>query len=124
MKTVLIAEDKPEVRELVKVTLRMNDFALLEAASGEQAVELCRRHHPDLVLMDIMMPGDIDGLEATRIIKTSPETRDCKVVILTARGRETDVAEGQRAGADAYFVKPFSPLELIQHVEQLLQQGE
>lgn len=120
MKTILITEDKLEVRELIKVTLRMGDFTLLEAASGEQAVEMCRTHKPDLVLMDIMMPGAIDGLEATRIIKNDPATNESKVVILTARGQLEDVAAGEQVGADAYFIKPFSPLELIQQVERLL----
>ncbi|GFM32197.1 response regulator [Desulfovibrio subterraneus] len=122
MKTILITEDKLEVRELIKVTLRIGDYSLLEASSGEEAVELARRHTPDLILMDIMMPGTIDGLEATRIIKSDPATRHCKVIILTAKGQQHDVDTGNKAGADAYFIKPFSPLELIQQVEHQLQQ--
>lgn len=122
MKTILITEDKLEVRELIKVTLRIGDYSLLEASSGEEAVELARRHTPDLILMDIMMPGAIDGLEATRIIKSDPHTRHCKIIILTAKGQQHDVDTGNKAGADAYFIKPFSPLELIQQVERQLQQ--
>ncbi len=124
MKTILITEDKLEVRELIKVTLRSEEYTLLEAESGEQAVTMCREHKPDLVLMDLMMPGTIDGLEATRRIKKDPELQQTLVVILTARGQLEDVAAGEKAGADAYFIKPFSPLELIQQVERLLQHEE
>ncbi|UZP65961.1 response regulator [Desulfovibrio mangrovi] len=122
MKTILITEDKLEVRELIKVTLRIGDYKLLEASNGMQAVEMAREHTPDLILMDIMMPGTIDGLEATRLIKSDPQTRRCKIIMLTAKGQQQDVIAGKEAGADAYFIKPFSPLELIQQVELQLQQ--
>lgn len=122
MKTILITEDKLEVRELIKVTLRIGDYNLLEASNGMQAVEMAREHTPDLILMDIMMPGTIDGLEATRLIKSDPQTRHCRIIMLTAKGQQQDVMAGKEAGADAYFIKPFSPLELIQQVEHQLQQ--
>ncbi|MCF6290931.1 MAG: response regulator [Desulfobacterales bacterium] len=120
MKKILIVDDQLEVRELVEVTLRVGDYRILQAVSGEEAVGIARSERPELIIMDIMMPGGIDGLQATRILKNDPETKDCKIVMLTARGQETDKARGQEAGADDYFVKPFSPLELIRKVEEIL----
>ena len=70
--------------------------------------------------MDIMMPGTIDGLDATRIIKKDPELKDCKIILLTAKGQQIDKEKGFEAGADEYFIKPFSPLELIDKVEKVL----
>jgi DNA-binding response OmpR family regulator len=121
MKKILIVEDKLEVRELVSVTLRIGEYEILQAENGSMGVDLARRHKPDLILMDVMMPGDIDGLEATRLIKEDRETSAAKVVILTAKGQEMDRQEGARAGADGYFTKPFSPLELIKKVEEFLE---
>ena len=120
MKTILITEDKVEVRELVKVTLNIGEYKILEADNGEDAVAIARQEHPDLILMDVMMPGNIDGLEATRRIKRDPETQSCRIVMLTARGQQHDKEAGFSAGADGYFTKPFSPLELIQQVEAYL----
>ncbi|GAI82366.1 unnamed protein product, partial [marine sediment metagenome] len=74
----------------------------------------------DLIIMDIMMPGGMDGLEATRILKNGPETKECQIVMLTAKGQSIDSEKGFEAGADVYFVKPFSPLELIKKVEEVL----
>lgn len=120
MKKILITEDKPEVRELVKVTLRVGDYEIIEAENGKTAIELAKEHKPDLILMDVMMPGEIDGLEATRTIKSDPTTQQCRVIMLTAKGQQHDKDAGKEAGADGYFTKPFSPLELIQHVEAFL----
>jgi two-component system phosphate regulon response regulator PhoB len=120
MKKILIVDDRLEVRELVEVTLRVKDYRILQASSGEVALEMVRAEKPDLVLMDIMMPGGIDGLETTRIIKNDPETKDCTVIMLTAKGQQADREKGLEAGADDYFVKPFSPLDLIRKVEELL----
>ena len=74
---------------------------------------------PDLIIMDSMMPGDIDGLEATRRIKDNPETEDCKIFMLTAKGQEADKEKGYEAGTYDYFIEPFSPLEFIRKVEQV-----
>lgn len=120
MKKILIVDDQAEVRELVAVTLRVGDYQVLQAQNGEAAVEKAKRETPDLIIMDVMMPGGIDGLEATRKIKNDPETKDCQVVILSAKGQETDIQKGFEAGADSYFIKPFSPLELIRKVEEVL----
>ena len=121
MKKVLIVDDRLEVRELVEVTLRVKDYQILEASNAEEAIEMVKAEKPDLTLMDIMMPGRMDGLEATRILKSDPETKDCPIVMLTAKGQKIDIEKGLEAGAVDYFVKPFSPLELIKKVEEVLE---
>jgi CheY-like chemotaxis protein len=120
MKKILIVDDQAEVRELVNVTLRVGDYRILQAENGERALEVARSEKPDLIIMDVMMPGSIDGYEATRILKADEGTRQCQVVMLTAKGQKTDKEEGYRCGADDYFAKPFSPLELIRKVENTL----
>jgi len=124
MKKILIVDDQAELRRLVEMTLRVGEYQVLQAESGEEAIEIVRRERPDLVLMDIMMPGGIDGLEATHILKNDPETSDCAIVMLTSKGQELDREKGSEAGADDYFVKPFSPLELIKKVEEALTRKE
>ena len=121
MKKILIVDDQLEVRELVEVTMRVGDYQILQAKSGEEAIEIVKAEKPDLIIMDVMMHGGIDGLEATRMLKHDPETKDCKIIMLTAKGQEIDREKGIEAGADDYFVKPFSPLELIRKVEDILE---
>ncbi len=120
MKKILIVDDQMEVRRLVEITLRVEDYQILQAESGEKAIEIVKTEKPDLIIMDIMMPGGIDGLEATRILKNDPETKDSTIIMLTAKGQEADRKKGFEAGADDYFIKPFSPLELIKKVEEVL----
>ncbi len=120
MKKILIVDDQMEVRELVEVTLRVEDYQIFKAKSGEEAVEIATAEQPDLIIMDVMMPGGMDGFETTRKIKSHPDTRHCQVIMLTAKGQEADREEGVAAGADDYFIKPFSPLELIKKIDQVL----
>ncbi|MZH02017.1 MAG: response regulator [Nitrospinae bacterium] len=121
MKTILIVDDHERIRELVAATLGdIGDYQILEAKNAEEGVTLARESHPNLVLMDVTMPGAYDGLEAARIIKSDPDTSDIYVVMLTAKGQMSDVERGDEAGVDGYFVKPFSPIELINKVESLL----
>lgn len=121
MKKILIVDDQFEVRELVEVTLRVKDYRIFKAKSGEEAIKIVRDEKPDLIIMDVMMPGGMDGLEATRLLKNDPETRESTIIMLTAKGQQTDREKGFEAGADDYFVKPFSPLELIKKVEEVLE---
>ncbi len=121
MKKILIVDDQIEVRELVEVTMRAGDYQILQAKSGEEAIEIVKDEMPDLIIMDVMMPGGMDGLEATRILKNDPETKSCKIIMLTAKGQQTDREKGMEAGADDFFTKPFSPLELIKKVEEYLE---
>jgi two-component system, OmpR family, phosphate regulon response regulator PhoB len=120
MKKILIVDDREEIRELVEITLKSKDYQIFKAKSGEEALDIARAEIPDLILMDIMMPGGMDGLEATRAVRSFPETRNCPVIILTGRGEDCDRTEGLEAGATDYFAKPFSPLKLIKKVEELL----
>jgi len=119
MKKILIVDDQLEVRELVAVTLRSDAYQVLQAENGKKAIETARKEKPDLIIMDVMMP-EMDGIEATRTIKSEDGTKDCKVVMLTAKGQKKDKEAGLDAGAEDYFIKPFSPLDLIRKVEELL----
>jgi len=120
MKKILIVDDQVEVRELVEVTLRVENYQIFQAESGEEAIEIARAEKPELIIMDIMMPGGMDGLEATRILKNDSETKECTIVMLTAKGQQADRKDGIEAGASDYFAKPFSPLDLIKKVEEIL----
>ncbi len=115
---LLIADDEPAVRALVHATLEGDDYEILEAGDGEEALEVSRAEHPTLVLLDIMMPR-LDGLEVCRRLKAGPETSDIVIVMLTAQAQERDRDHGLAAGADDYFTKPFSPLALLNMVENL-----
>jgi two-component system phosphate regulon response regulator PhoB len=119
-RTVLLADDDQALRRLISTTLGTEDFDLLQARDGEEALELARSHHPALVLLDVNMPK-LDGFEVCRELKTAPETAAIKVVMLTARGADVDRARGREAGADDYFIKPFSPNQLLNKVYALLE---
>lgn len=121
MKKILIVDDQVEVRELVQVTLEIGDYQILTAENGQQAMEIAQAEHPDIILMDIMMPGSrVDGLEACRRLKANPDTAHITIVMLSAKGQESDLSAGKAAGADDYFTKPFSPIALIEKVEQVI----
>jgi DNA-binding response OmpR family regulator len=121
MKKILIVDDQPAVRELVSVTLEIGPYHILTAENGDQALELARAELPELMLLDIQMPGgSLDGLDVCRILKSDERTKDITIIILTAKGQDWDRQAGQDAGADDYFVKPFSPLELMNKVEHIL----
>jgi CheY-like chemotaxis protein len=124
MKKILIVDDQLEVRELVQVTLEIGDYQILAAENGQQALEVAQAERPDIVLLDIMMPGsDVDGLEVCRRLKSDPDTAYMTVVMLSAKGQESDIEAGREAGADDYFTKPFSPIALIEKVEEVMSQG-
>ena len=120
MDRILIVEDQPDIRKLIRMTLEFGDFELHEAADGESGLNLARAVRPHVMLLDVMMPGLLDGYQVCRHIKQDPQLRGIQVIMLTARGQATDVAAGEDAGADAYLVKPFSPLELIDRVEAMV----
>ena len=121
MKKILIVDDQAEVRELVQVTLEIGDYQILSAENGQQALAIAQQEHPDIILLDIMMPGSqIDGLEVCRRLKADPMTADIAIVMLSAKGQENDIEAGKAAGADDYFTKPFSPIALIEKVEAVV----
>ncbi|MDR2692856.1 MAG: response regulator [Chitinispirillales bacterium] len=116
-KKLLIVDDKREIRQLVRATLE-DGWEVAEAETGDAAVEAAARHKPDLVVMDMMMPGTIDGMEATRRIKSAPETADCKVIMLS--GSDIELREAAlEAGVVEFIQKPFSPLDLMDKIGTL-----
>lgn len=120
MKRVLIVEDQTDIRKLIRMTLEFEDYEIHEASDGSFGLRLAGAVRPDLVLLDVMMPGDMDGLQVCRAIKTDPALKGIKVVLLSARGQARDLEAGKQAGADEYLVKPFSPLQLIDTIERLM----
>ena len=120
MKKILIVDDDSAVRRLVEATLSFEGYQIIQAESGKEATTVAKAEKPDLIIMDVMMPGEIDGLEATRILKNDPETKEIAIIMLTAKSQDEDIKLGVEAGANDYFVKPFSPLELIKKVEEIL----
>ncbi|MGO9571180.1 MAG: response regulator [Desulfomonilaceae bacterium] len=120
MKKILVVDDLEEVRQLLTTTLVRARYQILTAGDGSMAVAMVKEQKPDLIIMDVVMPGTMNGLEATRILKRDPETRACPIIILTGKDLTKDFRTGLDPGADSYFAKPFSPLKLIQKVEELL----
>ena len=120
MKSILVVDDRSEVRELLERTLARADYKIVGAGSGQEALAIARDETPDLIIMDIGMPGAVDGIEATRILKSYPITRSARVIVPTGRGDARGPEEAVKAGADAFFSKPFSPLELLRKIEVLL----
>lgn len=117
---ILIVEDQPDICKLIRMTLEFGDFEIHEAHDGESGLNMARAIKPAIVLLDVMMPGLLDGYQVCSRIKQDPALRSIQVVMLTARGQVSDLAAGEAAGADAYLVKPFSPLELIERVEAMV----
>lgn len=109
---ILIIEDEPDIRELVRYNLERDGYQVISAATGESGLESARRDQPQLVLLDLMLPN-IDGLEVCRILKNDQLTRHMPIVILTAKGEEADIVAGLEIGADDYIAKPFSPRVLL-----------
>ena len=120
MKRVLIVEDQSDIRKLIRMTLEFEDYEIHEAADGAFGLNMVQAVRPDLVLLDVMMPGELDGLQVCQRIKTDPTLQHVKVVLLTARGQACDRDAGNAARADEYLVKPFSPLQLIETIERLM----
>jgi two-component system phosphate regulon response regulator PhoB len=120
MKSILIIEDQADIRRLIRWTLEDGGYDIHEASHGSGGLTLARAVRPDLVLLDVMMPGDIDGLQLCRMIKTDPQLKHAVVVLLTARGQVSDREAGKIAGADIYLVKPFKPQLLEEIVHRLL----
>ncbi|PZP33889.1 MAG: two-component system response regulator [Roseateles depolymerans] len=119
MKRVLIVEDQADIRKLIHMTLEFEAYEIHEAADGAQGLRLAQALRPDLMLLDVMMPGELDGLQVCQRVKSDPELAHIKIVLLTARGQARDREAGAKAGADDYLVKPFSPLQLIDTIERL-----
>ncbi|MDD0838117.1 response regulator [Curvibacter sp. HBC61] len=119
MKKILIVDDHADIRKLLRMTMEFVAYEIFEAADGKTGLAMAEELQPDLVLLDVMMPGGVDGLEVCRRIKAAPELSHAKVILLTARGQSEDRAAGFAAGADEYLVKPFSLLQLIETIHKL-----
>jgi len=119
MTTIVVADDDPDVRDLVQFKLEQSGMEVVSVADGGAALEACKQHGPDLVLLDVMMPG-MSGLDVCRTLRQATETSMVSVILLTARAQESDIAQGFEAGADDYVVKPFSPRELSSRVHAVL----
>ncbi|MBN1289741.1 MAG: response regulator [Actinobacteria bacterium] len=105
--------------KLINVNLKLNNYSVLEATSGEQALEIVNSEALDLVVLDIMMPG-VDGWEVLRQIRSKPETEEMPVILVTAKTQDSDVIKGWELGADEYVIKPFNPLLLVEVVRMVL----
>jgi two-component system alkaline phosphatase synthesis response regulator PhoP len=119
---VLIVEDEADIRELVRYNLEREGFVVEEAGDGPQALDKIRRRAPDLVVLDLMLPG-MPGLEICRQIRQNRETAQLPILILTAKGTEVDKVLGLEMGADDYVVKPFSPREVVARIKALLRRA-
>lgn len=122
MARILVVEDEPDILEMLSYNLRQAGFEVGAATEGEQALRAAEEHPPDLVLLDLMLPG-MDGLELCRLLKQRESLRRVPVVMLTAKAEEVDRIVGLELGADDYVTKPFSPRELILRIKAVLRRA-
>ena len=123
MKTILIADDEEDLRALLLMTLEDPAYRLIEASDGESALNLIKTAPPDAVILDWMMPKK-NGIDVARAMQDHPRLKHIPIIMLTAKDQPCDQERGQEVGVYAYFVKPFSPLRLLDTVQQLLVQAE
>lgn len=116
MKRILAVDDEPHILKLISFSLRSHGFEVLEASDGLSAVSVAQAEHPDLILLDVMMPA-LDGYEACRRIKANPETAAIPIFMLTAKTQTAEHQTGYDAGAKDYITKPFTPKDLVATVE-------
>jgi DNA-binding response OmpR family regulator len=119
-KEILIVDDEPSIVVPVQFLMQQQGYDVLVAEDGHDALDMIYKYQPDLVLLDIMLPG-IDGYEVCEIVRLNPKLRDVKIIFLTAKGREVEIAKGLALGADAYITKPFSNAELVAKVKSVLE---
>lgn len=122
-KKILIVDDEPDILELISYNLKKEGFHLSMALDGEDALTKVRTDHFDLIILDLMLPG-IHGIELCRILRNNPKTAHIPIIMLTARGEESDKVHGLETGADDYMTKPFSPKELIARVKAILRRSK
>lgn len=119
MTKILIAEDEPDIRDLVAFTLRFAGYEVVTGTNGEDAVQVAKKEYPDLILLDVRMPR-MTGYEACKLIKADPKLKDVPVVFLSAKGQESEIRDGMEAGAEEYLLKPFAPDQLTERVRSIL----
>jgi DNA-binding response OmpR family regulator len=119
MAKIVIAEDEPDIRELIAFTLRFAGHEVIAGANGEEGHDLVKKEHPDLAMFDVRMPK-MTGYEACRKIKADPEIAHIPVIFLSAKGQENEIGQGMDAGADDYLLKPFAPDQLADRIKAIL----
>lgn len=117
-KTVLVCDDDPVILRLLQVNLELEGYRVLTANNGEEAVEVARSDHPDLVILDIMMPR-LNGYEAAEKLRAAPETATLPIVFLSAKAQTSDAERARSYGVEEYLTKPFDPSHLLEVVERL-----
>ncbi|MCB2019801.1 MAG: response regulator [Rhizobacter sp.] len=122
MHKILIADDEPNILISLEYLMKREGYEVVLARDGDEALAAIRRERPALVLLDVMMPGK-SGFELCDVVRADETLAATKIVLLTAKGRDTDIAKGMALGATAYITKPFSTKELAQRVRELLQDG-
>jgi CheY-like chemotaxis protein len=120
MAKILVAEDEPDIRELIAFTLRFAGHDVVTVGNGVEALESVPKEQPDLILLDVRMPR-MTGYEVCLRMKADPAVKDIPVIFLSAKGQEAEIQAGMEAGASEYLLKPFAPHELTQHVSRLLE---
>lgn len=116
---ILVADDEPNIVISLEYLLKREGYTVVIARDGEEALQTIRREQPDLVLLDVMMPKKT-GFEVCQEVRADDALQNTKILMLTAKGRDTDVAKGTALGADAYMTKPFATRDLVQKVAQML----
>jgi len=119
-KKILIVDDEPGIIVALQFLMEQNGYATMVAFSGEEAMEAVAKHHPDLILLDIMLPV-VDGFEVCQRIRENPGWNDIRIVLVTALGSDVNVTKGLDLGADAYVTKPFANADLVAKVKELLE---
>jgi len=119
MATILVVDDEPDIREVIRFALENADFQVFEAGHADEARRLLGQESPDLILLDWMLPGR-SGLELAQQLKQTPKTRNIPIIMVSARGEEEDRVKGLDTGADDYIAKPFSPREMVARVNAVL----
>jgi DNA-binding response OmpR family regulator len=121
MTKILIAEDEPDIRELITFTLRYANYDVVAVSDGEEALTMARQEIPDLILMDVRMPR-MTGYETCAAIKAEPGLKDIPIIFLSAKGRDSEIQAGLQAGAVEYLLKPFAPDQLTARIRAVLAQ--
>jgi len=119
-KKVLIVDDEPSIVVSLQFLMNQCGFEVITATSGEEALETIMKFNPNLILLDVMLPG-IDGYEVCEIVRLDPKWRGIKIIFLSAKGKEEDIAKGMVLGADDYITKPYANAEVVEKVKRLLQ---
>ncbi|MFN4179213.1 MAG: response regulator [Armatimonadota bacterium] len=120
---ILVVDDEVAIVRVLRDRLETEGFEVLTAYDGLQGVEIAQKEQPDLIIMDITMPN-MDGITAAKLLREKPETAHIPIVMLTARGQETDEQAGYQAGAIRYFTKPFSTRQLVREIRNILGEDE